>query len=399
MTLSRPDEKSVTTQLKPNQSSKIKVGYFSADFRDHPVAQLLVELIETHDRSSFEVFGFSFRPTHDSELGRRIAGAFDRFVDTSRMSDGALKILANEVGLDVAVNLSGHTAGSRNNVFAQRVAPVQINYLGFPGTMGADYMDYLLTDAIVSPPGSESSYSEKLARLPHCFMPYDSQQPISTRSPQRSESGLPEKGFVFCCFNNHHKITPEVFTIWMRLLKSQPTSVLWLSDGSDLLKNNLRREAQARGVSPDRLVFAARVDAMADHLARYRLADLFLDTLPYNAHTTACDALWAGVPVLTHTGRSFASRVATSLLHAVGLPELITDSFSGYEQLAMELAADPARLASLRNKLAAQKDKTKLFDTRSLTRHIEGLYTEMHRRARAGLPPCHLTLKDGNGVA
>lgn len=394
MTLSRSDEKSITIPLKPKQSPKIKVGYFSADFRDHPVTQLLVELIETHDRSSFEVFGFSFRPADDSAPGQRIARAFDHFWDTSRMSDSALHSLARELGLDIAVNLSGHTAGSRNNVFAQRVAPVQVNYLGFPGTMGAEYMDYLITDAVVCPPGSESGYSEKLARVPHCFMPYDSQQTISEPPPQRRETGLPDQGFVFCCFNNHHKITPKVFAIWMRLLQRQPASVLWLSDGPELLIANLRREAQAHGVAPERLVFAPRVGAMSDHLARYRLADLFLDTLPYNAHTTACDALWAGVPVLTHTGQSFASRVATSLLHAAGVPELVTDSFEAYEQLAAELAANPARLTAIRNKLAAEKDSSPLFDTRSLTRHMEALYTEMHLRALAGLPPCHLTLGD-----
>lgn len=370
---------------------KIKIGYFSADFRDHPVTQLLVELIETHDRSSFEAIGFSFRPADESPLGKRIAQAFDRFVDTSRMSDNALKALADEIGLDIAVNLSGHTGGSRNSVFAQRIAPVQVNYLGFPGTMGAEYMDYLITDAVVCPPGSESGYSEKLARLPHCFMPHDSQQAIADQPPSRTASGLPEKGFVFCCFNNHHKITPEVFDIWMRLLKHEPDSVLWLSDGSELLKSNLRREAKARGVQPERLVFARRVGAMAEHLARYRLADLFLDTLPYNAHTTACDALWAGVPVLTRIGQSFAGRVAASLLHAVGLPELVTDSPETYEQLASELAGDQARLMALRNKLEAAKRTAPLFDTRMLTRHMEELFSVMHQRALAGLPPCHLT--------
>lgn len=387
-------ESSLSPQVAPISERRLRIGYFSADFRDHPVAQLLVELLETHDRDQFEVLGFSFRPPDTSLLGKRIVEAFDRFIDVSVKNDAELASLARELQLDIAIDLSGHTGGSRGRVFAQRIAPVQVNYLGYPGTLGANYMDYLIADTVVCPPGSEDWYSEKLARLPHSFMPHDSQQTISGRFPTRQESGLPGSGVVFCCFNNHQKITRAVFEIWMRLLQQVEHSVLWLTDGPDLMKENLRREASTRGVDPARIVFARRVEAMADHLARYRLADLFLDTWPYNAHTTACDALWAGVPVLTCAGKGFASRVAASLLHATGLPELITSTPEAYEALALDLARNPARLLAVRDSLARQRPKAPLFDTARLTRNLERLYTAMHQRASEGLAPEHITLQD-----
>lgn len=371
---------------------RVRIGYFSADFRDHPVTQLLVELLECHDRTRFEVFGFSFSPKSESTLGQRIVLAFDHFLEVGQMNDRQLVAKAREEKLEIAINLSGHTAGSRTNIFAQRIAPIQVNYLGYPGTMGAEYMDYLITDAVVCPPGSEAWYTEKLARLPGCFMPHDSQQAISGRARSREEFGLPENGFVFCCFNNHYKLNPEVFNIWMRLLRQVEGAVLWLSDGPELMKNNLQQEARSRGIDPDRLVFAKRVDEMADHLARYRLADLFLDTLPYNAHTTACDALWAGVPVLTRTGKSFASRVAASLLHVAGLPELITDSPEAYEALALTLARDPSRLESVRQKLHGQRITSELFNTKKLARDIESLFALMYQRRIDGLPTDHITV-------
>ena len=378
---------------EPQAQARIRIGYFSADFRDHPVGQLLVELLERHDRSRFEVLGFSLGPESISPLGQRIVKAFDRFIDVSQMSDPELTAYAREQQLDIAINLGGYTAGNRNNVFAHRVAPVQVNYLGYPGTMGAEYMDYLITDSVVCPPGSEAWYTERLARLPHCFMPHDSRQAISEQMPSRREFDLPEQGFVFCCFNNHHKISPEVFDIWMRLLKQVEGSVLWLSDGPDLMKDNLRREACSRGVEAGRLVFARRVEQMADHLARYRLADLFVDTLPYNAQTTACDALWAGVPVLTRTGLSFSSRVAASLLHAIGLPELVTDSPEAYETLALGLAREPTRLQAIRAKLAEQKLTCPLFDTNTLVRDVEKIYTAMYKRVIDGLPPDNIDIE------
>ncbi len=373
---------------------RLRLGYFSADFRDHPVAQLLVELLETHDRDRFEVLAFSFRPPDTSLLGRRIVEAFDQFIDVSAKNDAELISLTRECQLDIAIDLSGHTGGSRGRLFAQRIAPVQVSYLGYPGTVGANYMDYLVADPVVCPPGSETWYSEKLARLPHSYMPHDSQQTISDRTPARAEFDLPESSIVFCCFNNHQKITQAVFGIWMRLLQQVEHSVLWLTDGPDLMKQNLRLEASKRGVDPVRLVFARRVEAMADHLARYRLADLFLDTWPYNAQTTACDALWSGVPVLTCAGNSFASRVAASLLSAAGLPELITSTPAAYEALALELARNPSRLLAHRDKLETQKSSAPLFDTARLTHNLERLYSAMHQRASEGLPPEHITLAD-----
>ncbi len=382
------------TASPAKENGKIRIGYFSADFRDHPVGQLLVELLERHDKSRFEIIGYSLSPRSTSPLGLRIANAFDRFIDVSQLSDPELVTAGRQDQLDIAVNLGGYTAGSRNNVFAHRVAPIQVNYLGYAGTMGTEYMDYLITDHVTSPPGSEEWYSEKLARLPNCFMPHDSNQAISRHPFNRSEFGLPEEGFVFCCFNNHHKISPEVFDIWMRLLRNVDRSVLWLTDGPTLLKDNLRREATLRGVAPERLVFARRVDEMADHLARYRLADLFLDTLPYNAHTTACDALWAGVPVLTRSGRCFASRVATSLLHAAGLPELVTDTVDGYKDLALQLANNPSQLQSLRARLAAQRNTCALFDTNRLAQDMESLFVAMYQQHLRGLPPTHINAID-----
>lgn len=381
--------------LAPAQpDARIRIGYFSADFRDHPVGQLLVELLELHDRSGFEVIGFSLGPKSDSPLGQRIASAFDHWIDASQLSDPELIARAREERLDIAINLSGYTAGNRNSIFAHRIAPVQVSYLGYAGTMGAQFMDYLITDSLACPPGTESWYAEKLARTSRCFMPHDSQQAIAERTPSRNEFGLPPGGFVFCCFNNHHKISPEVFSQWLELLRRLDGSVLWLSDGPELLKINLRREAQERGIDPHRLVFARRVDAMADHLARYRLADLFLDTLPYNAHTTACDALWAGLPVLTRTGQCFASRVAASLLHAAGLPDLVTDSAEAYQDLAVQLAQEPSNLKALRERLARNRDTCALFDTKRLAREMEHLFTTMHQRHLNGLPPAHINTTD-----
>lgn len=378
----------------PRSTGPIRVGYFSSDFRDHPVAQLIVEMLELHDRKRIETVGIALSPASASPLGTRITRAFDHFIDASGKNDVELVKLARAQNLDIAISLGGYTAGNRSNVFANRVAPVQVNYLGYPGTMGADYMDYLITDCVVCPPGSEDWYTEKLARLPNCFMPHDSQQQIAERTASRSESGLPEHGFVFCCFNNHHKISPGVFHSWLRLLKQIDGSVLWLSDGPESMKKNLRNEASSQGIAGERIVFARRVEAMQDHLARYRLADLFLDTLPYNAHTTACDALWAGLPVLTRTGACFASRVAASLLHAVGLPELVTESPEAYEASALKLASDRQQLQSIRQRLVKHKANHPLFDTRRLARDIETIFAAMHQRRFEGLPPTHLKIED-----
>jgi predicted O-linked N-acetylglucosamine transferase (SPINDLY family) len=383
--------------LKPARSNKIAIGYFSADFREHPVSYLMAELLELHDRSRFELIGISFGQETNDAIRKRVAAAFDQFIDVREKSDEEVAVLSREMGIHIAINLGGFTEDSRPNIFAMRAAPIQVNYLGFPGTMGAQYMDYLLTDKTVCLPDSLSYYSEKLAYLPNCFMPHDSTQEISSKPMTRQEFSLPEASFVFCSFNNHYKINPGVFDVWMRLLNKVEGSVLWLSDGSQIVKDNLAREAATRGINPARIVFARRLESMAEHLARYRLADLFIDTLPYNAHTTACDALWAGLPMLTCTGESFASRVAASLLTAIGLPELITGTHAEYEALAIELATNPDRLTQIKQKLERNRRTTALFDTKRLAKDIEQGYTAMYERYLAGLPPEHIEVSQKIG--
>jgi len=300
------------------------------------------------------------------------------------MNDREVAELMRRLEIDIAVDLNGLTDGSRPNIFAQRPAPVQVNYLGYAGTLGQDYCDYIVADRFVIPEESRRDYAEHVVHLPDCFMVNDCGRPISERTPSRMEAGLPDTGFVFCSFNNAFKITPDVFAVWMRLLEQVEGSVLWLSWTSAVAMANLRREAAARGVDPDRMIFAPRLQLNEDHLARQRLADLFLDTLYYNAHATAADALWGGLPVLTCSGASFASRVAGSLLQTVGLPELITRSVADYEALALTLARDPARLGALRQKLARNRDVCPLFDTDRFTRHLEAAYTTMWERTRHG---------------
>ena len=283
----------------------------------------------------------------------------------------------------------GFTQGSRTDVFAMRAAPIQVNYLGYPGTMGADYIDYLIADSTLIPEGQQQHYTEKIAYLPDTYQVNDSKRLIAEKLFTKTECGLPEEGFVFCCFNNNYKFTPEIFGIWMRLLKKVEGSVLWLLEDNVSAAKNLRAEAQARAVTPERLVFAKRAE-ISEHLARHRLADLFLDTLPYNAHTTASDALWAGLPVLTCLGQTFPGRVAASLLNAIGLPELVTNSLDAYEALALELATNPKKLLALRQKLGANRSTRPLFDTALFTKHIESAYVSMWKRHQAGLVPEHI---------
>ena len=379
-------------QMRARDGGKIRLAYISADFREHPVSLLMVEIFELHDRSRFERIGFSLGVNAKDEVRNRVSCAFDQFLDVGDKSDAEIAALARELGVDIAVDLGGDTKDARTGIFACRAAPVQVSYLGYPGTMGAPYMDYLLTDKTVCPEGNQSHYTEKLAYLPHCFMPHDGTQEISAKEVTRQEFGLPQNGFVFCCFNHHYKINPSVFDVWMRLLKRVPKSVLWLSDGSQTVKDNLCKEAAARGVDPARLVFARRLDSMAEHLARYRLANLFIDTWPYNAHATACDALWAGVPVLTYMGESFASRVAASLLTSIDMPELITSNLEAYEALALELATHPERLKLLAQKLSDNRCSTPLFDSVLRTQNIELAYMAMYERALAGKPPEHISI-------
>lgn len=368
---------------------RIRVGYLSANFHEHAMMRLMAEVFEMHDRSRFELTAFSFGPDRDDATRQRVSAAFDRFIDVRARSDEDVALLARSLEIDVAVDLMGYTKDSRPAVFALRAAPVQVNYLGFPGTMGAGFIDYLIADRTVIPEAHWRHYAEKIAYLPDSYLPSDTKCRISDRPFTREELGLPQTGFVFCCFNNTHKITPAVFDIWMRVLGQVDGSVLWLLEDNPEAAIHLREEAGRRGIGPRRVVFAPRVPP-AEHLARHRLADLFLDTLPYNAHTTASDALWTGLPLLTHPGGTFAGRVGASLLGAIGLPELIADTPQHYERLAVELGTDRDRLREIRRRLEENRLTAPLFDTRRFTGHIEAAFAAMHDRHRAGLAPDHI---------
>jgi predicted O-linked N-acetylglucosamine transferase (SPINDLY family) len=365
--------------------SRIRLAYVSGDFREHPMASLMADVFESHDRARFETIAVSFGLDDGSAMRRRVEKAFDRFIDIEGMSDSDAARVLKEMQVDVAVDLTGFTGTSRATIFAGRPAPVQVNYLGYPGTMGADYIDYIIADRTVIPEQDFRFYAENVVHLPDSYYP-NGCGPVAPSTPGRAELGLPDSGFVFCSFNNNYKISPEIFGIWMRLLESVPGSVLWLLEDNEAASRNLRGEASARGVAPERLVFAPRT-SNTEHLARHRLASLFLDTLPYNAHTTASDALRMGVPVLTALGTTFAGRVAASLLRAVGLPELIVSSLEDYEALALKLAREPESLDRLRSKLEACRETAPLFDTVRYTRHLEAAFTVMHERLGQGKPP------------
>jgi predicted O-linked N-acetylglucosamine transferase (SPINDLY family) len=367
---------------------RIRLGYFSADLHNHATAHLMAELFERHDRSRFEVFAFSFGPIQHDAMRERLVKAFDHFFEVAALSHRAIAAMARQWEIDIAVDLKGYTQDCRPGILALRPAPLQVNYLGFPGTLGAPYIDYLIADAVVVPREHFAFYSEKVVHLPHCYQVNDSQRRIADAVPSRGELGLPETGFVFCCFNNNFKITPDVFSVWMRLLAQVPGSVLWLLEGNTAIRQNLSREAQQRGIDPGRLVFAPRM-ALPEHLARHRQADLFLDTFYYNAHTTTSDALWAGLPVLTCLGNTFAGRVAASCLAAVGLPALTTHSHDEYEALALKLARDPNALAAIKNTLAQHRASHPLFNTQLFTQHIEQAYSTMWQLHLQNLPPQH----------
>jgi predicted O-linked N-acetylglucosamine transferase (SPINDLY family) len=351
----------------------IRIAYLSADFRQHATAYLMAELFALHDRARFEVLGISFGTEDNSDIRARLIESFDQFHDVRLKTDYEVAQLLTELQVELAVDLKGYTRDARPGILAHRPAPIQVNYLGYPGTMGASFIDYVIADPIVLPFEQQPFYTEKIIQLPDCYQVNDSRRRIGDRTPTRQETGLPDAGFVFCCFNNNYKITAPVFDVWVRLLRAVNGSVLWLLVGNATAQNNLRQEAVARGIDPARLVFAAQLSP-EEHLARHRLADLFLDTLPYNAHTTASDALWAGLPLVTCRGETFAGRVAASLLHAIGLPELVTGSLDEYEALALQLAMDASRLQSIRRKLAQNRLGYPLFDTDRFRRHIEAAY-------------------------
>jgi predicted O-linked N-acetylglucosamine transferase (SPINDLY family) len=369
------------------RNDKIRVAYLSSDFRRHAVAYLVAELFERHDRSRFEVIGMSFGPDDGSDIRSRLAAGFDRFIDVRMQSDQDVARLINDLQVDIAVDLNGHTQYGRLGILAFRPAPIQVTYLGFPGTTGTNFIDYIIADAIVMPFDQQPHYTEHIVHLPDCYQVNDRKRAIAPHTPTRKEFALPAEGIVFCCFNNTWKITPTVFDVWMRLLKRVAGSVLWLRGDNQHAEENLRKQAAAREIDPARLIFADPLPHHSDHLARHCLADLFLDTLPYNAHTTASDALWSGLPVLTCRGEAFAGRVAASLLTAVGLPELVTDSLEEYETLALRLAADPSLRSGLRGRLRKNRLECSLFDTDRFCRHIEAAYVEMWELWQRGERP------------
>ena len=370
----------------PARRDRIRIAYLSADFHEHATAYLTAELFERHDRGRFEVTAISCGPDDASPMRARLVKAFDTFADARTMTDRAVAGLMHDSGIDIAVDLKGYTAFNRAGIFAHRGAPLQVSYLGHPGTMGASFIDYLIADRHIVPPAHEAAYSEQIVRLPDSYQVNDRRRRVAERTPSRAEAGLPEQGFVFCSFNNNFKIRPALFDVWMRLLRTVEGSVLWLLQDNAAAAANLRREAEARGIAASRLVFASRVP-LDVHLARHPLADLFLDTFPFNAHTTASDALWTGLPLVTLRGETFVSRVASSLLAAVGLPELATDTLADYEALAFKLAREPQALAALKSRLEADRLTAPLFDTDRFTRNIESAYTTMYERLLRGEAP------------
>jgi predicted O-linked N-acetylglucosamine transferase (SPINDLY family) len=371
---------------------RIRIAYLSPDLREHAVAYLTAGVFEHHDRSRFEITAISWGPRQDTEFCRRLTASFDRFEDASGQSDRQIADLIRQREIDIVVDLNGFAAYGRIGILAWRPAPIQINYLGYAGTMGADYYDYILADATIIPREHFDFYSEKVAWLPDSFMASDSSRRIAGRTPSRRELALPEAGFVFCCFNQSFKINPVTFEIWMRLLHAVEGSVLWLKDNDRTSTQNLRRQAERRGIASERLIFAPSTPDVADHLARHRQADLFLDTLHYNAHTTASDSLWAGVPLITCLGSTFAGRVAASLLRTVGLPELVTESLADYEALALKIAREPSLLASLKAKLARNRTTFPLFDTARFTSNLESAYAVMWEHNQRGEPPAHFAV-------
>jgi predicted O-linked N-acetylglucosamine transferase (SPINDLY family) len=370
----------------PYRHDRIRLAYLSPDFGHHPVAQQLVEVLERHDRDRFEVTGIALRHNDGSDIRARIAHACDHFHDASGESDAAVAALLRTREIDIAIDLAGHTAEARPLIFGHRAAPVQVNYLGFAGTMALPFWDYMIADAVAVPLEMQPFFSERIVHLPHSFWVSDTTRPV-VPPPSRAKAGLPPEGVVFAAFNRLDKISRPQFQLWMRLLAAVPQSVLWLASGDEAAAANLRREAGACGIDPVRLIFAPKLASRDDHLARLSLADLFLDTAPYNAHATASDALWAGVPVITCPGTGFASRVAASLLKAIGLAELVTESFADYEALALALAREPERLQALHARLAANRISQPLFDTRRSCRALEDAYRIMWERAERGAAP------------
>jgi predicted O-linked N-acetylglucosamine transferase (SPINDLY family) len=379
--------------LKRPKKQKIRVGYFSSDFRNHPVSLLSSELFEIHDRDRFEIFAFSLQdaPIGD-EVNLRLRKGFDRFIDLENTSDLEIARLSRELEVDIAIDLTGLTKNSRTGIFAYRAAPIQVNWLGYPGTIGADFIDYIVADSTLIPESHQELYVEKVVYLPDTYMVDDSKRVASSRVFTREECGLPSNAFIFCCFNNDYKFNAQVLDSWSRILLSVESSVLWISENNASFRTHFMAEIRRRGIDSSRVIFASRVEKMSDHLARYAIGDLFLDTYPYNAHATAVDSLKACTPILTLMGQSFASRVAASLLSAIGLRELITTNQEDYEALAIELATDPKKLAAIKQKLTANRLTTPLFDTPLFTKNLEAAYIKMYEKYHEDLVPDHIAI-------
>jgi len=377
--------------FKSKSKEKIKIGYFSADFREHPVSYAIAELLELHNKNKFEIIGFYFGPPSSGQFQDRIASHFDQLMDVRLQSDKEIAQLSRDMGIDIAVDLTGNMQYGRMGIFTSRAAPLQLSYLGFLGTIGSQSYDYLIADKIIIPNISQHYYTEKIVYLPN-YMVYDTKTEISSKVFSRSELNLPDNGFIFCSFNNNYKITPTTFDSWMRILNKVPCSVLFIYADNQWAEQNLLKEAEKRGVNRSRLVFGARI-SRSEHLARYKTVDLFLDTLPCNAGATACDALWAGLPVLTCSGESFASRMAASLLTAIELSELITTSQAQYEFIAVDLATNPNKYKEIKDRLNRNRLTTALFDTPKFTKNIEAAFIEMHERNQASLPPDHIYIE------
>lgn len=384
-------------QLGQDRPQRLRIGYFSPDYHDHATMRLMAGLFEAHDQSRFDIIAYSYDATPADAMRSRIRKAVTSFKDISRLSDAETTQLVQQDKLDIAVDLKGFAPNSRTALFAERLAPLQMSYLGFPGTLGSTAMDYLIADSVACPLGSERYYEEHLLRLPHSYQANDNKRHISADQYTRKDCGLPDRGFVFCSFNSSDKITPAEFDIWMRLLDQVPGSVLWLLDCGDSAKANLRRAAQDRGQDADRLIFAPHLP-QDEHLARHQAADLFLDTFVVNGHATASDALWAGLPVLTLPGRQFAARVGASLLSAIDMPELIASSAADYESRARDLACDTDALAALRSKLQRNRSTTALFDTTGFAAAIEQGFDMAYDRHLQGQSPAHLTVSKGGAA-
>ncbi len=386
-----PESQALGDCLNRVPDGKIRIGYYSADFHNHATVYLMAELFDSHNSEKFEIYAFSFGPDKQDAMRDRVSNGVDHFFEVTNKTDLEISKMSRELGIDIAVDLKGYTQDARTGIFAERCAPIQVSYLGYPGTMAATYMDYIVADRTLIAPEDFVYYAEKVVQMPNSYQVNDSKRKISSKNFTKQEVGLPERSFVFCCFNNNYKISPETFDGWVRILKAVEGSVLWLLEDNPTAASNLRKEAEIRGLDSSRLIFASRMDA-DEHLARHQLADLFLDTLPYNAHTTTSDALWAGLPVLTLKGHSFAGRVAASLLNAVNLPELITNNQEEYEAKAIELAKNPEMLAEIQLNLAKTRFTSSLFNGQLFTQHIETAFTAMYQRNQEGLKPEHIYL-------